>query len=336
MDRIPGLSDRAREFLRSVGASFDAAPARTAMLALVAEQGLPVTPSLHAFEEAFEGLRFAWGHRRLVLGLAAVAADGGDLRAQPGDARVLIGQEDDWTNISMSPDGRLWSHGPDRTPWPLASSPAGYIEQLVLLAEIESCCDAPFRVAVPPSAAKLAPALGLVMDAASDDHLAAWRGDSCWLVQRLQGNPYATGFAGLVCRDIEVAADLLLRARQIVQPLGIAVTGIAGEVESVVERHGYASVGRQVPDPESWGSEPGAVRFEYLGDGLGYLGQPDTTGVVWLLGDPGARCLEQVVRAGPAPRDGVVRWDSFAAARSVSRLYIPVYPPMDAEPDGNQ
>lgn len=329
------LSRRAREFLGSVGASRDPEPASAPALAAAAAQGLPVTPPLRAFEAAFGGMRFTWEHRKVVLGLAALQADDGDLRAAPGDSRVLIGREDEWTDISMSPDGRLWSHGPDRTPWPLASSPSRYLEHLALLAVMRSWCGAPFQVAVPPIGASLAHWLGLVLDdTASDDHLAAWRSDSCWLVQRLQGNPYAVGFANMLCRDMDVAADLLLRARRALPLLRISVTGVEGSVETLVDRHGYASVGRQVPDPESWGREPGAVRFEYLGDGLAYLGRPDTPGVVWLFGSPGAWRFEQVVLAGPSPGDGVVRWGSFDAVGSVSRLYVPVYPSTRGEPHG--
>ncbi len=129
-----------------------------------------------------------------------------------------------------------------------------------------------------------------------------------------------------MCRDIDVAADTLLRLRQARPELRIQVGGSERATIEEHSRHGYASLG-QIPSPDSWACEPNAVRFAYLGDCMAYLGSPDDVGVVWLFGEPGARRFEQYVQPGTDPSAGFVEWASFGPDRAVLRRFIPVYPP---------
>ena len=321
------LSERARRFLQRVGASRAQSADVAGTLGFVAAQGLPVFPALRDFESEFGGLQFVWRRHDVVLGIACMRERDEDLHAGPDNSRVLIGRADEWIEISMSPDGRLWSHGPDDAPWELASSPATYLEHLALLASIPDWCDEPFRVVVEPIGAKLAQLLDMSVDAiASDDHDAVWTSDACWLLQKLKGDPYATSFASLLCRDIEVAADTLLRLQQARPELRIQVGGCERGTTEEHSRHGYAKLG-QIPAADSWACEPNAVRFAYLGDCMAYLGSPDDVGVVWLFGEPGARRFEQYVRPGSDPGGGFVEWASFGADRAVLRRFLPVYPP---------
>ena len=321
------LSERARRFLQRVGASRAPSADPAGTLGLVAEQGLPVFPALRDFESEFGGLTFRWRTHDVVLGIASMRERDEDLHAGPDDSRVLIGRAGEWTDISMSTDGRLWSHGPDDAPWEFASSPAGYLEHLALLASMEAWCDDPFRVVVEPIGPELAQLMDLSVDAvASDDHHAAWTSDACWLLQRLKGDPYNTSSADLLCRDIEVAADTLLHLRQARPGLRIQVGGSRRVTTEEYSRHGYASLD-QIPSPDSWAREPNAVHFAYLGDCLAYLGSPDDVGVVWLFGEPGARRFEQYVRPGSDPNAGFVEWASYGADRAVHRRFVPVYPP---------
>jgi hypothetical protein len=300
----------------------------------VARQGLPVSPALRDFESEFGGLNFSWRAHDVVLGVAAMQARDGDLRIGPDASRVLIGSAGEWTDISMSADGTLWSHGPDDTPWELASSPASYIEHLALLAAIVDRCSDTFRIIFEPVGAELARTLGLDLDAwASDGTRAAWTDGACWLLQQLRGDPYHTSFAELRCRDIEAAAGALIRVRHDRPGVRIQVAGTETGATDEYSRTGYATR-NQVPPPESWAREPGAVAFAYLGDCLSYLGSPDDTGDIWLFGEPGARRFEQYVRPGLDPDAGFVEWSSFSASRTVRRRFIPIYPQPGAGPFG--
>lgn len=322
-----GISERGRRFLQRVGASSASSSDPAGALELVARQGLPVFPALRDFESEFGGLAFRWRTHDVLLGIAAMHARVQDLHAGPDDSRVLIGSAGEWTEISMSPDGALWSHGPDDTPWALASSPKGYLEHLALLASIADWCGDPFRVIVEPIGAELAGVLDLSVDAtATDDHQAAWTSDACWLLQRLKGDPYHTSFADLLCRDIDVAAETLLRLRKARPELRIQVGGSDGGAIEEYSRHGFASPD-QIPSPDSWAREPNAVSFAYLGDCLSYLGSPDNTGIIWLFGERGARRFEQYVQPGADPDAGFVEWASQGPGWAVRRRFIPVYPP---------
>jgi hypothetical protein len=297
----------------------------------VARQGLPVFPALRDFESEFGGLRFSWRGHDVVLGVAAMQAVDSDLHAGPDASRVRIGRDGEWTDISMSLDGALWSHGPDDTPWELAASTASYIEHLALLAAIEDWCSDPFRIIVEPVGGELAGMLGLALDVwASDDTRSAWTDGACWLVQQLRGDPYHTSFAELRCRDIEAAADALVRMRLHRPGTRIQVAGAETGATDVFSRSGYATPD-QVPPPDSWAREPGAISFAYLGGCLSYLGSPDDTGEIWLFGEPGARRFEQYVEPGADPGAGFVEWSSFSADRMVRRRFIPVYPPNPPE-----
>jgi tetratricopeptide (TPR) repeat protein len=87
--------------------------------------------------------------------------------------------------ISLSADGHLWAHGPDDAPWALAASPHAFLEQLALRAAISEWCADPFHVATDPAGEAIAAAPGLRRDeVASDDHLVAFEGDSCRVLQR--------------------------------------------------------------------------------------------------------------------------------------------------------
>lgn len=327
MSREHELSERARRFLHRVGASRAQSADPAGALEFVTDQGLPVFPALRDFELAYGGLTFMWRTHDVVLGVASMHERVEDLHVGPDDSRVLIGRADEWTDISMSPDGRLWSHGPDDAPWEFASSPATYLEHLALLASIEDWCDDPFRVVVEPIGSRLAQLMDLSVDAmASDDHHAAWTSDACWLLQKLKGDPYSTSFADLLCRDIDVAAETLLHLRQARPTLRIQVAGSEQGVTEEYSRHGYASLG-QIPSPDSWAREPNATSFAYLGGCLAYLGSPDDAGIVWLFSKPGTRRFEQYVRPGIDPDAGFVEWASYRAGRAVRRRYIPVYPP---------
>ncbi len=327
MDRLPALSDRALAFLRGAGARRAPGPDPSAALATAAAQGLPVSPALRSFEEQFGGLAFTCGRRRVLLGVGAVSAEDAFLRPAPDDDRVLVGREDEWTDLSMSPDGRLWSHGPDGAPWPLAGSATRYVEHLALLATAESVLPDPFLTALPPGGPSLAGVLGWTPDAASDDHLAAWSGAPGWLIHRRRGHPYATGYAELRCGSLEATAEVLVRLHRALPGLRVAVTGWVRRTEQQTGRDGWGRVGVEVPDPECWSEAPGVLRFDYLGEGLGFLGQPDRPGTLWLVPGPEGWRLEQVVLAGPEAACGVVRWDSHDARRSLARLFLPVHPP---------
>lgn len=327
MHRLPALSDRALAFLRGAGAQRASSPDPSRALEAVAAQGLPVSCALRSFEEQFGGLAFTCGRRSILLGVGAMSAEDPDLRTAPDDDRVFVGREDEWTDLSMSPDGRLWSHGPDGAPWPLAGSAARYVEHLALLATVESLLPDPFLTALPPEGPSLAGVLGWTLDAGSDDHLAAWSGAPGWLIQRGRGHPYATGYAELRCGSLEAAAEILVHLHRALPGLGVAVTGWVGRTEQQTGHEGWGRVGVEVPEFESWAEEPGALVFDYLGEGLGFLGQPDRPGTVWLLPVREGWRLEQVVLAGPEASDGVIRWDSHDARRSLTRLFLPAHPP---------
>ncbi|MCU0727879.1 MAG: hypothetical protein MUE73_19145 [Planctomycetes bacterium] len=330
----PSLSRRAHRFLFRVAASFRAPGDPSGALAILAAKGLPHSPEIAQFEAAFGGLRFNWRGREALFGIAAMHALDPDLRAGPDGSRVLVGREGEWTGVSMSADGRLWSHGPDDWPWPLAPSFARRLEHLALLAAVDEWCGDPFRLVLPPCGGEIAEALGLVPDAtASDDHLAAFAGDAGHLLGRLRGAPPGTSFCELLCRDTDVAAESLLRLRRWRPDMGVAISGTReGRVEEY-SRHGYAGPG-EVPDPESWAGAQNAVRFRYHAEDLGFLGQPRDVGVVWLFGSPGAWRFEQYVRPGGAPDRGFVEWTSHAGGRTVQRRFIPVLPSRPPAPEG--
>jgi hypothetical protein len=323
MAREPGLSARAQRFLRRDAHTRRTPATPDAMRSLLAAQGLQANLPLLAFEARFGGRTLAWASNEVVLGVGRMAQEVGDLHAGPDDSRVLVGQQDPWTAISMSPDGRLWSHGPDDAPWELAVSAAAYVEQLARRATIAGWCADPFRVLLEPDGAAIAAALALHADGpASDEVEAAWAGDACWLIQRRRGDPYATGFADLLCRDLEAAAGTLLALRRVRPGIRVRVIGTTATTEAFA-RGGYASPG-EVPDAAGWRGEQWACSFAYLGSCLAYLGVPDDEGVVWLLGGQGSRRVEQLVRPGADPTAGFVEWSSFATEQAVRRLYLPV------------
>lgn len=318
----PAVSERARLLLRDAGrrGRGRAAPA----VELLAARGLTPFPALLDLEEWLGGAVLRSRSFEVEIGVARMAEVEGDPRAGPDGSRVLVGRQDPWTAISMSADGRLWSHGPDDAPWELAASLPAYVEQLARRAVIDAWSPDPFRVLLEPAGEALARLLGLGRDAlSSDDVETAWTGDAGWLVQRHRGDPYATSFAELLGRDLEAAVDALLVLANARPGVRARVIG-PGTTAEEHHRDGYARPGA-VPDPRALAAVPGTVRLDYLGSCLAYLGAPDDVGDVWVLGAPGARRVEQLVRPGSDPGAGHVEWSSFAGEGAVRRLFLPVH-----------
>ena len=103
------LSGRASRFLERIAAPRREGADPAGALELASALGLPASAALAAFEADYGGLRFRFGRRDAVFGVAAMRAEDPDLRIGPDSSRVLIGREDSYTDVSMSADGRLFS-----------------------------------------------------------------------------------------------------------------------------------------------------------------------------------------------------------------------------------
>ena len=154
----------------------------------------------------------------------------------------------------------------------------------------------------PPLGDPLAAALGLsIVPEASDAYQAWWRSGGITMGHARFRDPSAvtSRVDWLTTRSLDEAVAVIEAAGRLAPEGGVSL-GPLGGVASIRLAPEEAA---QIPAIESWGSAPGARRYAMR------TPWEDRTGVVWVLGEPGARRIEEYSISVESGR--LLEWASY-------------------------
>ncbi|WP_437648870.1 hypothetical protein [Sorangium sp. So ce362] len=227
------------------------------------------------FEELYGGL--SWGEDPLGIYYDEPMRDENDPLDLDG-TMVPIGSEG-VCGLFMNDAGEVITQ-----PNVKSASIEKYIEQRALFATVEA--QRAYRVKVRPAAGgALAATLGLaVIPEATDAYQAYFEADGVLLRHHRQPEVYEARADLALAPSLEHVAAILESAARAVDSPRVSIHRLGARMIRL-------SAGQEscIPSMSSWSTEPDAVRFDY--------GDEDDhrDGVVWLLGAPGSRRVEQYV-----------------------------------------
>jgi len=281
------FSERARTFLSSAARrEVERDPQVIAAKLRTAER--PVWPSVVEFERTYGGLVWKVGDDRDELGIYYEPCD--NFEDENEVNLVPIGGEGPCT-IYMNEAGEVDGY------WK-SSSIVTHIEGRAFI-QIRDWSSQLHVEVRPPPGERLAEGLGLrLVKEASDAYHQYWEGDGVKMRHLSQAGAVEAEFDVVFTTSVEVVVRVLELSGE------GARFSIGGRCE---QRRLTPEEWAAIPAPESWSDAPGARRYAYE--------DSSSKGVIWVLGEPGDRRIEEIAMRG----NTVHAWTTYRAGGAIRR-----------------